>query len=888
MMADSRDARPSTDEETAPLLQDVDHPDADSRPQHSSFTSIIQEPLTSLTKVLLVVALLFLLLSSIFIGLFAGAQHKLNTGRGQEPPVTVTSTVYNTATSTQTQTQTQTQTATSTTVSTSTVSVPGPIPTGPHEEPACLSADCIILSSSILSSLDTSQDPCENFYDFANGGWLKAHPIPSDKGVFGNFEALAQQNRRVLQDILTSDEYASPSLTTSYDEQLMKKLRGLYASCMDEDHLNKLGTDPLDEVTNKIRKLLYRETTIVDAEAVKVQEKHITGLTAAIAYLHSRGVGGLFSAEIEGDVGNDPNFMTLWFSQPELGLPSKEYYDEEPFVELYQEVLERLLVTLSKEEEYIDAIKGPVTTSDEEPVYQERLRVWPPWPWPPWGGDDDGDHDGDDGSGPMDPEKAHKVAKNIIKLEKAIADASLDLDILYQDPVATYNPVPINNLTAQLPQIDLPEYFAAFTPRDFPNTVILTSVTYPSSLSVILNETDAETLEGYLVTRAALALSPYLGYDTQAWKAVRTLEERLKGLKKGAVGDRAEFCTTQVESALGFASGRYFVNETFAGDSKRKGTQIIEDIIDTFKKSLKHLQWMDDESRAAAAEKADAIRVKVGYPLSPNTENPASIAIYYSRVQVDSGKFLENILSSNANEEYLQWQKLGKSRDPETWEMYPSTVNAYFNPPANEIVFPAGILQPPFFSRTWPGYLSYGSFGQVASHELTHAFDSAGRLYNQHGKLEQWWTNATSDGFKIRQDCIVEQYSEYTIDDGKGGVIHVNGNLTSGENIGDTGLIQSYRAWKAQYDRGLAHGSEYALPGLNFTREQLFFISFARGWARNIKTESAVARVRTDPHSPNQYRVDGTVYNIPEFAKAFNCSAKAKLNPPNEKRCLFW
>ena len=149
-------------------------------------------------------------------------------------------------------------------------------------------------------------------------------------------------------------------------------------------------------------------------------------------------------------------------------------------------------------------------------------------------------------------------------------------DILYQDPIATYNPVPIDNLTAQLPQIDFPEYFAAFTPRNFPNTVILTSVTYPSSLSVILSETDSDTLEGYLVTRAALALSPYLGYDTEAWKAVRSLEERLKGLKKGAVGDRAEFCTTEVESALGFATGRYFVNETFAGDSKRKGTQIIK------------------------------------------------------------------------------------------------------------------------------------------------------------------------------------------------------------------------------------------------------------------------------------------------------------------------
>ncbi|KZT68178.1 zincin [Daedalea quercina L-15889] len=878
-MADTRDARPPTDEETAPLLQDVDHPNADSQPQRSSFASIMHEPLTPLTKVLLVVTLLFLLLSSTFIGLFAGAQHKLNTGHGGDSPATVTSTVYATAT--------QTQTSTST--STSTVSVPGPVPTGPPEDPACLSADCIILSSSILSSLDSSQDPCENFYDFANGGWLKEHPIPSDKGVYGNFEALAQQNRRVLQDILTSDAYVSPStLTASYDEQLMKKLRGLYASCMNEGKLNELGTEPLAAVTNNIRKLLYGETTVVGDKAPHILEKKITGLTAAIAYLHTRGIGGLFETSIEGDVGADPNFMTLWFSQPELGLPSKEYYDEDSFVELYQEVLERLLITLSEEEEYIDAPELSATRS-EEVVYQERLRVWPPWPWPPWGGDgDDDDHDGDDEPEPMDPEKAHKVAKNVIKFEKAIANASLDLDILYQDPIATYNPVPIDNLTEQLPQIDFPEYFAAFTPRNYPNTAILMSVTYPSSLSAILNETNAETLEGYLVTRAALALAPYLGYETEAWKAVRSLEERLKGLKKGAVGDRAEFCTTEVESALGFATGRYFVNETFAGDSKKKGTQIIKDIIETFKSSLRHLEWMDKESATAAAEKADAIRVKVGYPLSPDTENPASIALYYSRVEIDSETFLENILSSNANEEYLTWQKLGKQRDPETWEMYPSTVNAYFNPPANEIVFPAGILQPPFFSRTWPGYLSYGSFGQVAAHELTHAFDSAGRMYNQHGKLEQWWTNATSEGFKERQDCIVKQYSEYTIDDGKGGVIHVNGNLTSGENIGDTGLIQSYRAWKAQYESGLANGSEYLLPGLNFTREQLFFISFARGWARNIKTESAVARVRTDPHSPNQYRVDGTVYNIPEFAKAFGCSAKAKLNPPKEKRCLFW
>lgn len=294
---------------------------------------------------------------------------------------------------------------------------------------------------------------------------------------------------------------------------------------------------------------------------------------------------------------------------------------------------------------------------------------------------------------------------------------------------------------------------------------------------------------------------------------------------------------------------------------------------------------MDKESASAAAEKADAIRVKVGFPISPDTEDAASIARYYSLVKIDEDKFFENVLSAWLNNEVKMWSKLGRRRDLGEWEMYPSMVNAYFNPPANEIVFPAGILQPPFFHHEWPSYMSYGSFGMVAAHELTHAFDSSGRLYNQDGKLEEWWTNSTSDGFNLRQRCIAKQYSSYTIDDGKGGKLPVNGDLTSTENIGDTGLIQAYRAWKAQYD---VDGNDFLLPGLNYTREQLFFIAFARAWAQNIKPASAVARLRSDPHSPNRWRVDGTVTNIPEFAKAFKCPGSAKLNPRMEQRCLLW
>jgi endothelin-converting enzyme len=884
-----QDSEPD-EHESAPLLS---HPEQGG----PGVTYIAQEPLTPLTKILLVLTLFLLLLTSIFVGLFAGTQHRLNVerskndkGDGSEPPAgTITSTATTTAittvfttaittatttaitTATSVSTSTLTATVTTTELPTRSTGVPAPTKLPPNNG-ICTEPQCIILSASILSSLDVSQDPCENFYDFANGGWLKTHPTPADKGTFGTFEALSQQNKQLIQQILES-ESLNPSFLTPQDDEILHKLRDFYTSCLNEDQLNDIGPAPLLDFVKNIRRL-FRDKSETDNGTKG------SGLTAAVAFLHSRGVPALFSFDVEGDVGDDPNNMVLWFNQPSLGLPSKEYYEKVAIRAIYTDVVERLLLTLAEEgRRSPDEEKGDLTVQSSDD------HVWPPWPWPPW---DEDDHDGDHKKPRNWTEKARKLARKVVEFERELARASLDLEVLVQDPFATYNPVRISNLTKTITQMDFPSYFSTFAPRHYPEEVILTYPAYSVSLSNLLDETPPEVVETYLIVLAALNLSPYLGLDTEAWQAQRTLQEELLGLKKGAVGGRDEYCVGQVEERLGFAVGRYFVNETFGGESRDKGTKVIQDIVTAFKQSLRKIEWMDEESARAAKEKASAIRIKVGYPLSPDTRDPKSIAQYYRQVHVDKYDFFENVLQAAASAESKKWQQLGKTRDPEAWEMYPSTVNAYFNPPANEIVFPAGILQAPFFVQNWPSYISYGAFGQVAAHELTHAFDSAGRLYNQEGKLEEWWTEKTSEEFKKRQDCIVQQFSEYTIDDGKGGKIHVNGNLTSGENIGDSGLIQAYRAWKVQYQESLQDGNEYLLPGLDYTREQLFFISFARIWARNMKPEAAIQRIWTDPHSPTRYRVEGTVSNIPEFAEAFKCSKNAKLNPPREKRCIFW
>ncbi|KAL5532721.1 hypothetical protein ACEPAF_4495 [Sanghuangporus sanghuang] len=907
-----RDPRHSTDSEDAPLLRDPETDPGSSvdgastrprrggggKPFSEHVDDILREPLTTLTKILLVFALLLLLLTSVFIGLFAGAEHRLSHERGTRrpdwPPTTstATSTVFETTTRTTTLATTGTVTATS---PPPTATIPAPLPTGVPESPLCTSPECVILSASIIQNLDESQDPCEDFYEFANGGWLSKNEIPPGKGSFGTFDAVSNENKRIIRKILDpsiAPAALSQSFTDEYDNETLTKLHDLYESCMNEDLLDERGEAPLKDIVRAIRDL-YRSDNWQQGTGTKESDsKEIPqyGLTAAIGFLHSRGIGGLFSFDIDGDVGIDPNFMSLWFYQPDLGLPSKEYYDEKPIVKLYKETLARMLLALddSPEDEAAATSTQNILVVEKE----KTMKFWPPWPWPPWDGDDDDDDDDDDGGEHLSKsERAKALAKKVVDFEKRIANASLDLEVLLQDPVATYNPISFSEFASELPQIDFPSYFSTFTPRNFPSQVILTSTTYASNLSSILSTTDADTVEAYLVTRASLVLAPLLGYGTEIWKANRALKEVLQGIKKGAVPDRSEWCVQQVEDALGFAAGRFFVQKAFGGDSKAKGTKVITDIIEAFKESLKNLKWIDKQSAKAAREKADAIAVKVGYPLSPNTESSRSIALYYNLVIVDKAEFFESVVSSQISEVYKKWQTLGKERDKQAWLMPPSMVNAYFNPSANEIVFPAGILQPPFFSYKWPAYLQYGAFGAVAAHELTHAFDSAGRLYNQQGKLEQWWTNATSEGFNTIQECIARQYSKYTIDDGKGNKIHVNGNLTSGENIGDSGLIQAFRAWHGQFHTEIFEEGgvrEPLLPGLNYTQEQLFFIGFGQIWAQLIKSAAAVQRVRTDPHSPNKYRVEGTLANIPEFAAAFQCREGSKLNPPAHERCVLW
>ncbi len=259
--------------------------------------------------------------------------------------------------------------------------------------------------------------------------------------------------------------------------------------------------------------------------------------------------------------------------------------------------------------------------------------------------------------------------------------------------------------------------------------------------------------------------------------------------------------------------------------------------------------------------------------------DPPSLQSYYRSVNINSTNFFNNALAMNRFDVAREWSSLGKPVDRNEWGMTVPTVNAYYNPPGNEIVFPAGIMQFPVFDVEVPEYLSYGAFGSVSGHELSHAFDSTGRHYDQNGNYTDWWTEDTVKGFKERADCFVDQYAKYTVPGPDDKPLHVNGKLTLGENIADAGGVSAaFAAWKKRR----AEKANEDLPGLDhFTQEQLFFVSYANWWCGKSRKETAINRIYTDPHAPKWARILGTMANSRDFKESFSC-------PSKEPVCELW
>jgi len=464
--------------------------------------------------------------------------------------------------------------------------------------------------------------------------------------------------------------------------------------------------------------------------------------------------------------------------------------------------------------------------------------------------------------------RAEREAGAIYRLEQSMASAQWTRAEM-RDPHRVYNRVELVGLERAMPRFPWKEYLAVLGHPAL-TTFSTTTPKYLAHLDNLLAHTPLSTWRAYLRWHVLSSMATARALPNVFFA------ERFAFQSKNFTGakeqePRWKHCVHATERALGEAIGQAYVRRYFGADGKKRTTRLVSNIELAMRRDLASVDWMDERTRARALGKLDKVNNKVGYP---------SVWRNYDALNVDRSSFFRDVLASRAFEVNRDLAKIGKPLDRNEWEMIPPDVNAYYNPSMNEMVFPAGILQPPFFTKGAPEPVNYGAIGMVVGHELTHGFDDEGRQFDADGNLVDWWTPKVGQEFDRRAECIVKQYGDYVaIDD-----VKLNGRLTLGENIADLGGLKlAFAAYKAS-SAGTPRQAQIA----GFTPEQAFFIAFAQSWCTAVRPEFARMRAQVDPHSPPKWRVNGPLSNLPEFGKAFSCPAASRMVHQNESRCEIW
>ncbi len=463
------------------------------------------------------------------------------------------------------------------------------------------------------------------------------------------------------------------------------------------------------------------------------------------------------------------------------------------------------------------------------------------------------------------PSDAQAEAASIMSLETALARGSKSAADL-RDPVANYHKMPLADLAKLSPRFDWSPFFADV------------GLGAPASLDV--GQPDfIKALDGQVASAPIADWKAYLRWhlihDYARYLSSPIVNENFAFFGTTLNGtptmrERPKRVLVVIDESVGEALGQLYVAQAFPPEAKARMLALVLNIKAALRDRIEHLEWMDEPTRKAALVKLDALGIKIGYP---------DKWIDYSTLVIDRGPYVLNVLRANEFATKRDLAKIGKPVDRSLWQMTPPTVNAYYDPPMNEIVFPAGFLQPPFFDASADDAVNYGAIGAVIGHEMTHGFDDEGRQFDAKGNLADWWSPESEKRFKERSAAIVRQFNGYVAIDG----LHVNGELTQGENIADLGGIKlSFTA----LERNLAKHPQGKIDG--FTPEQRFFLSFANVWRENQRPEAEKLQVNTDPHSPSRLRVNGPLSNLDEFAAAFGVPEGAPMRRAAADRVTIW
>ncbi|NXO55906.1 NEP protein, partial [Aramus guarauna] len=699
-----------------------------------------------------------------------------------------------------------------------------------YDDGICKTSDCIKSAARILENMDTTAEPCNDFYQYACGGWLKRNVIPETSSRYSNFDILRDELEVVLKDVLDT-----PS---SNDITAVQKAKTLYRSCINETTIDSRGGTPLISLLPNIS-----DWPVATADWNSSYGAAWTAETA-IAQLNSRyGKKVLINFFVGTDDKNSTAHI-IHIDQPGLGLPSRDYYE---CTGAYKEACSA----------YVDFM-----ISVAQLIVEERnISV-----------------------------KAIEISdqmRRVMELEKEIANATTKSEDR-NDPLLLYNKMTLAQLQNNFSlEIDRKVFNWSKFINDIMSTVqinventehvIVYDPEYLIRLKSILNKYTPRDLQNYMTWRFIMDLVNSLS---------RNYKDTRNAFRKALYGTTSETavwrrCANYVNGNMENAVGRLYVEEAFAGDSKQVVEEMIADIRDVFIKTLDELTWMDAETKKKAEQKATAIRERIGYPDEIVTDDN-KLNSEYQELNYKEEEYFENIIQNLVFTQKKRLKKLREKVDKEEWISGAAVVNAFYSASRNQIVFPAGILQPPFFSASQPKSLNYGGIGMVIGHEITHGFDDNGRNFNENGDLVDWWTEESARNFKELSQCMVYQYGNFSWDLASGQ--HLSGINTLGENIADNGGVR--QAYKAYENFVKKHGKEKLLPGLEMNHKQLFFLNFAQVWCGTYRPEYAVNSIKTDVHSPGKFRVIGSLQNSPEFSEAFSCSKSNYMDPA--KKCRVW
>ncbi|ALC49112.1 Nep3 [Drosophila busckii] len=687
-------------------------------------------------------------------------------------------------------------------------------------ERPCLNEHCIFASSEILKSIDVSVDPCDDFYGYACNQWIKNNPIPEGKSTWGTFGKLEQMNQLIIRNVLEKP-------AKSFKSAAERKAKTYYESCLDTDeHMEKLGPKPMNDLLFKL-----------GGWNVTKSGFNVNNWTLgnSLKMLHNKyNFNCLFGWAIGEDDKNSTRHI-IQIDQGGLTLPTADYYNNK--TDIHRKVLSEYIEYMTK----VCVLLG-ANESDA------RLQM-----------------------------------EAVINFEKKLANITIPMEDRRNEE-AMYHLMNLTQLTELAPFLNWSDHFdnamQLVNRRVTDNEVVVVyAPEFLKNLSKILlnmQKTDA----------GKITLNNYL-----TWQAVRTLTSCLskpfrdayKGVRKALMGsDGGEevwrYCVSDTNNVVGFAVGAIFVRQAFHGVSKPAAEQMIGEIREAFKYNLQNLSWVDKQTRELAIDKANEISDMIGFP--DYILNAAELDKKYADLNITANAYFENNIQVSIYNLKANLKRLDQPVNKTNWGMTPQTVNAYYTPTKNQIVFPAGILQSPFFDINNPKSLNFGAMGVVMGHELTHAFDDQGREYDKYGNINHWWDPKSIERFNEKSECIARQYSNYKLN-GR----NLNGKQTLGENIADNGGL------KAAYHAYLRTKSEkeadvLKLPGLNLTHSQLFFVSFAQVWCSSTTNETNLLQMEKDPHSPSQFRVIGTLSNMKEFADIFHCKPGSRMNPV--RKCEVW